>query len=74
MSFTVVKNVLEIPYNIHGLSVNSRNAIQGRSEREGLFVTDVAESSIDVMRGRDHYRSPYRTEATITVSHCSIFE
>ena len=28
---------------------------------------------IDVMRGRDHYRSPYRTEATMTVSHCSVF-
>ena len=26
------------------MSVNSRNAIQERSEREGLFVTDVAVS------------------------------
>ena len=41
---TTVTSVLEIPCTIRGLSVNNRNAIQGRSEREGLFVTDVAES------------------------------
>ena len=50
MSCTTVKSVLEIPYNSLGLSANSRNAIQERSEREGLFVTDVAVSD-RVLRG-----------------------
>ena len=47
---TTVKSLLGMPYTIRGLSVNNRNAIQERSEREGLFVTDVAVSD-RVLRG-----------------------
>jgi hypothetical protein len=70
--FSTVESVLETPYVIHVLFCGSRRAIQERSERERLFVTDVLQ--IDAGKGRDHDRSPCHNEVLMTISHGTILE